>query len=337
MKKIINLKSKIISTATNKKLFIYKQEFYVTLFLIVVILLSVTLASMSKEKGPDEVENLPYTATEVRNGEQVISVSIKDESESKPSEEVVESSVIAFEAEPTAEPAVSTPLESRIKFRIEKFQKLATQPLRFNVYDEQGNVLAPDFLKTVNEQKVHFVMVSENLREYINIAPTYKDNTWNVSAFMPTVGNYYVYSDIAPVLGRAVTLKRDLTVRNPSTDISYPGPTDGLTVSKDSHTVTMQIDKGPKHGQRVLSFNVVRDGGFPLSHRPFKEEFGQVSIFKHNDSNAFINLYPDKVDSSLSWMKFNPTFTSSGRYTAYATFNLGGKVVSFPFTFDINL
>jgi hypothetical protein len=340
---IINLKSKIVNSAKDRKLFIYKQEFYVTIFLVLVILLSITVATMSQEEGPSSregIESPAYTPTEIRNGEQTITVSIGEGEEEMPKEEIVESSIISFEAEPSSEAPAAVPIESRIKFAIETFQKLATQPLKFNVYDEEGNVITPEYLKTANGQKVHFVMVSADLKEFHNENPVYRDNYWNIPVYMPTIGNYYVYTDIAPVGGRAVTLKRDLTVRQPSPSvdsISYPSPTKDLNVSKDGYTVKMTAEKGAKHGERILTFNIIREGGFALNHRPFKEEFGQLSIFKHGDSSSYSSLYPSKTDSSRAWIKFSPTFVSSGRYTAYATFNLGGNVVSFPFTFDIQL
>lgn len=340
---LINLRSKIVNTAKDKKLFIYKQEFYVTIFLVLVILLSVTVATMSQEEGVPSTQTeteLAYTPTEVRNGEQKITVSIGEDEDETLKEETVESSIISFDAEPVPAAPASAPLESRIKFAIETFQKLATQPLKFNVYDEEGTIITPEYLKTVNGRKVHFVIVSADLKEFHNEDPVYRDNYWNVPVYMPTIGNYYVYTDIAPVEGRAVTLKRNLTVRQespPVDSISYPGPTTDLSVSKDGYTVKMTIEKGAKHGERILAFNISRDGGFAVNNKPFKEEFGQLSIFKHGDSNSYYSLYPSKTNSSREWVKFSPTFTSSGRYTAYATFNLGGKVVSFPFTFDIQL
>ena len=346
-KKKIPQKKDILKIVKDKKLFIYKQEFYVTVFLVLVILLSITLATTGREKDSPAIQNTTtptQTPTEIRNGEQVITVSIggdeKSADEELLKEETVESTIISFDPEPTVKAPSSSLIESRIKFAIETFQKLATQPLKFNVYDEEGKVITPEYLKTVNGQKVHFVMISADLKEFHNQNPEYRDNYWNISANMPTVGTYYVYADIAPIMERAVTLKRDLTVRQPSPsaeNISYPLPTDGLSVSKEGYTVNMTLEKGAKHGERVLTFNILRADGFALDHRPFKEAFGHLAVFKHGDSSSYSGLNPYKTDGTGAWIKFNTTFLSSGRYTAYATFNLGGKAVSFPFTFDIQL
>ena len=327
---IKKIHKKIVAKATDKTLFIYKQEFYVTLFLIVVILAAVALATMKKVPEATRPKSDLPAGQEIRGGTQGIKVIITDPAAEKKEEE---EEVAAAEPAPT--PA-SPSGPSRIQFAIAKFRFLATQPLKFNVFDNAGKELTPDFLRTVNESKLHYIQVSADLREYHNRNPEYKSGVWNVPVYMPAVGNYYVYVEMTPVIGEHVVLKQDLEVRQPSSgELNYPSQ--NATVDVSGYTGEMQMEKGKGHGNRTLTVHLTKNENPVPNHIPFKGEFGHMTIFKHNDSNTYMNLYPVKVDDSLSWLKFNATFTVSGRYTVFVDANLGGQVVTFPFTFDVQL
>jgi len=221
-----------------------------------------------------------------------------------------------------------------LKFKIDSFKKLANQPLKFNIYDQKGNELTPDWLQTRDEQKIHLIIVSANLREYQHLNPAYENGTWNASAYLPTPGTYYAFADIDPVKGSPTVLHANLTVRDPSKgEQKLPGLTPDLYAITNGVRATLTMAPAGAGKDSTLSYQLAKDGKVVTDIRPYTGAFGHVVIF----SQAMPSVYTTAQASSDSAgnLTFGAKFAAAGRYTAFAEFNVAGKVLLFPITFDI--
>jgi|GEM_PF-3105306 len=320
----------------------------VILAAIVVLLIFIVAVMSSSPKQPqqqatgDTQQSATSTQTasqESRSGQQVARISIT-RSDAAQAQGVgttggnVASTVMADIAR---DAAVAIPAGSRVKFKIDSFKKLAVQPLKFNVYDEYGKELTPDFLQTVNEHKLHMFVVSSNLSEYSRVFPEYGNGTWNVNVNLPNPGTYYAYVEMAPVKGGNTLLRSELTVREASKGTpSYPALTpNNLAISGNVSAVMNLTDAGLEN-LSTLMFSLTRDGKNVNDVRPYVGAFGSVTLFRHEDLMSCTNASPFPViDESKGIFDFGAKFQKAGRYTAFAEFKVGDKVMVFPISFDV--
>lgn len=226
------------------------------------------------------------------------------------------------------------PAEERVKFRIDRFQKLAVQPLKFEIFDENGRALDPENLKSVNGQKVHFYLVHSNLKEFHHLFPEYKNNVWNVSVSMPTPGTYHAYVAVADLFGSVHVFRSDLIVREESaTDIARPDPTPGLEFYDGARTAKMTMER--MESGRVFALETTGNGEL-LNPEAYGETTGRLTIFRHDSPEVFVSVPASMVKEAAPVpLFFNSPALTPGRYTAFAEVKLEGKLYTFPFTFDV--
>ena len=310
------------------------------LCLLMIVALAVALTSLQGLKGTNQRSStLPK---EIRNGTQVASVSIKDPNAASGTQEAstTNGSTSAASMTPSDDGSQSmtsgeaAPAGDRVKFKISTFQKLALQPLKFQIFDEQASELTPEFLRSIQGEKVHFFLVHANLREFQHLIPSYGNGTWNISANMPTPGTYYAYTVFSPIRGKQTGLRTDLVVRTPSpADITMPDPSAGLTASEGSNKVTMSMQR--TDAGRILSFTLTQ-GDKSAAVEPVFESLGQVTLLKHKNPASFMTVTADPFSNEgQGLISFLTGSLSPGRYTSFAEFRLGGKVYIFPLTFDV--
>lgn len=329
------------------------QQPLLVVFLFIVMLVSLWLVLMLMPQPQQEQERIPTGVNDVRSGEQEISVSVVDGEQTdinvdSPSGRIEITDTPDLENEISSEAAVesgndssafknrfmaSFPAGEKVKFRIDRFQKLATQPLKFEVFDETGKALTPDYLESIQGQKMHFYLVHANLREFNHMIPAFQNNVWNVSVRMPTVGTYYAYIVLDPLEGAPIAYRYDLVVREESSDdVNNPDPTNNLEFFDGTRTAKMEMNN--VESGRLFLFDLTQDGT-QLSPEPYLESYGQMTIFKQGDVDFFATTPSNVSMHDSNKVYFSTGNLTPGRYTAFAEFKIAGRVFVFPMTFDV--
>ncbi len=263
--------------------------------------------------------------------------------------------------------AGSIPAKDRVKFKIDRFKKLALQPLEFEIFDEQKKPYTPENLQTIEGQKVHFIVVSANFKEFLHLNPTFEKGKWKTLANLPNPGTYYAYSQIVPENGKSVVLRSELIVREPSAiPADVPGVTENLTATSDRGNLQAQLilSRPSVLQQTVLEFYLsFLPSSSPLLSsqsssqistassevstlsapspdlpqlQPFYGSLGSVTVLRHHDPDSFMRILPlVSSDPSPNFSKFLTTFLKSGRYTAFAEFRVAQRTRRFIHTFEI--
>jgi hypothetical protein len=331
----------------SSKLFENSKEILLAAVCILVIFYVALMASMPRKEAITQM-NGDLAKSEQRTGSQTVSLTILPSGETQMSQATsgtqqkpVVSSVQTNNAMGMmgmGGPNSTIEAGKQFVFKIDKFQKLATQPLKFNLYDEKGKEITPDYLETQHDYKAHFILVSADLRSYQHLHPEYKNNVWNVSANMTSQGTYYAYVDIKPLKGDAIVLRKALTVRA-ATDtktIKYPGLTPKLTAISKDVTAVASPDPSVLNRPTAISFALTRGGKAVNDLKPYLAAFGHVVVLKQGSPEVYMHLHPNNIDDeSKAVIPFSATFTSAGRYTAFAEFKIGKDVLTFPITFDV--
>lgn len=321
--------------------------------LLFVMIVTLTIAIYSYPGGNDASQplmvktqqNYPSTTGSVRNGQQIASIRIIDPNEVSPDESTNAGTEDASSyatglmdnpeiVEALKPPNLVTESGDKVKFKIDRFQKLAVQPLKFQVYDLTGKELTPDYLSSIQGQKIHFYLVHANLNEFLHIVPEFNNGVWNVSALMPTPGTYYAYLFLDPIKGDPIIYKSDLIVRNESpSDIKKSDPTSELTAKQGNTSAGLELKRFEDYRGFILN---VKNGESGAVIAPNMESVGRLTLLSHDSAKFFKTLTADAVsDEAIGNLSFSTGHLSAGRYTAFAEIKIGGTVYVFPITFDI--
>lgn len=287
------------------------------LFFIMIVALAMTIQYLPK------MEDRPiYTKQEVRSGQQVASVTIlpKDGS-TQESEETVP------EKDSTVEVS-----EGRLQFRIDRFQLLATQPLRFQVFDADGSELTPEYLETMRGAKLHFYLVHADMGRFLHILPEYTDGVWLARSPMPQSGTYYAYVKVDPLKGDPMLLRYDLVVRTESApDVDRVDP--ALTANDGPFAAAMEMKRFDNY--RGFLYEVQRNGS-AVTIIPQRDAIAEMTIFSHGNPQFIRTIQADTAsEESIGKVSFSTEHLQPGRYTAFMEAQIDGRTRTFAQTFDI--
>lgn len=296
--------------------------------LIIVIIFVAILATKADKNAQS---NQAAGNSNVRSGQQIAKINILPADGSNPAQSGAGSQMGEMNL------SDSLPAGNHVKFRIDHFEKLALQPLKFNLYDDKGKELTPDLLQTVHEKKIHLIIVSANLREYQHLHPNYFNGVWNVNAKLPNVGTYYAYADFSPIKGAAGIYRSKLVVKAETTgQINYPGTTPDAVAIIDGYKVRMSANALIANQSNKLSFSITKDGKVVTNLKPYLGAWGHVVVMRQGDPISYMHLHSaTTTDETVSTVDFVATFPAAGKYTAFAEFSFGGKIVLFPVTFVV--
>lgn len=287
------------------------------LFLVMIIALAATIQYL-----PRTEERPLTTKTELRSGQQTATVTILPKDGS--TQETESSDEMTALDESSA--------SGRLQFRIDRFQLLATQPLRFQIFDGSGNELTPDYLETVDGAKVHFYLAHANMNLFRHIVPEYTDGVWLARANMPLSGTYYAYVKVDPVKGDPMLLRYNLIVRNESApDVDRADPV--LTASDGPFSATLEMKRFDTY--RGFLYEVTRNGN-PVAIVPQRDAIAEMTIFSHGNPEFIQTIQADTAsEENIGKVSFSTGHLQPGRYTAFMEARIDGQTRTFAQTFDI--
>lgn len=310
-------------------------------FLLITSIILLGILSLPQRQT---AEQEPLIGTnDVRQGNQKISVSIIPNEQAEQTEQInktdqtdeVKTTPITQTTNTNQNTFIGVNTQTnKLNFKIERFQKLATQPLKFEILNDELKPLTPENLITTNESKLHFYLLHSNLKEFHHLKPEFSNNQWNISANMPNIGTYYAYVVAKDIYGSRLIYKKDLIVRQESDeDIELPHPTNNLEIINNDEKLQMEMKK--IENGRLFIINISKNDD-PLTPEPYLESIGHLTIIKHLSPETFITTTA-KIAKELpsNQLYFETPSLPTGRYTAFIEIKLNGKITKESFTFDI--
>jgi len=305
---------------------------YIAALSLAIVVVVLVLAVAARTSKPGTVAPLG-TQQAVMSGVQTATITIVPANGEVPTQQTTTVKINNSAVGMTA----SVPANGRVSYKIDHFKKLALQPLEFQVFDQNKKAYTPDDLKIFNDAKMHYIVLSANLKEYQHLYPTFDNGKWKVLANLPNPGTYYAYVAISPVIGDPVVLRTSLIVQNETNGtVTYPGLTPNLIAITGGYIATMTLSQPVVLQQSILSYLLTKDGAPVTDLQPLLGSFGSVVIFRQGSVDSFMQIHPlSSTDPKKGLAEFTATFTTGGRYTAIAEFKFGKKTYTFPITFDI--
>ncbi|MER3495558.1 MAG: hypothetical protein C4320_01265, partial [Armatimonadota bacterium] len=191
----------------------------------------------------------------------------------------------------------------------------------------------------------HLMLVSKDLGWFVHEHPEAQpDGTFTIDWTFPAGGDYLVFADVAPKDKGSQVMSAPLHIEGspptwspklvPSTGPSRNG---GIFAAFAPAERPIPIGKGT-----VLAFKLTDEAtGQPVADlQPYLGTHGHLMIV-HQDGGTFVHSHPEENAASAALarkgeIRFNARFPRAGIYKAWAQFRRGGKVVTFPFVFQVN-
>jgi hypothetical protein len=211
--------------------------------------------------------------------------------------------------------------------------KSGTQNIIFQIFGKDGHPFGANDLKITHEKKIHFIVVSDDFKEYLHLHPEFSNDAWSVEATLKDNMAYQAYVDISPEEESPQVLRVPLTIGSVQnkTKVSQLNPT--FTVGKITASMKPEAKLVSGHENNIV-FNLNR-GGKSIVPEMYLGALGHVIALSHVDQNNFIHAHPDTHEGGDSDIHFAIDFPSAGTYTFFAQFQVDGQVNTYPFTVTV--
>ncbi|NET37008.1 MAG: hypothetical protein F6K19_34125 [Cyanothece sp. SIO1E1] len=210
--------------------------------------------------------------------------------------------------------------------------------LVFDIQDLDGQPV-PEF-EIFQEQLMHLIVVSDDLRFYDHIHPEYKgDGRFEIQKSFPQSGGYTLISDYKPAGQSEQVSLTKATILGPKP--SAPAPEFSRVKTFDRTQVELILDQSVVKAKEdvTISFKLqdIASGEPVADLEPYLGELGHMVIVKQSDSltkadyihaHALRGTPADQVD-------FATQFPEPGKYKAWGQFQRDGKIITADFWIDV--
>ncbi len=210
--------------------------------------------------------------------------------------------------------------------------KAGNQNLTFQLFGKDGHVFGPDDLETVHEKKMHFIVVSDDFREYLHLHPEYKDNKWTTSLNLKDDTSYQAYVDISPTEETPQVLRLPLKVGSPSVAKKASQNNGEMTIRDITTSIKIGGPVAAGHENEII-FNV-KQGNKDIVPERYLGASGHVIAISHSDPNNFVHAHPTSHEGDDKDIHFSINFPKADSYSLFAQFQVNGRVETYPFTLN---
>jgi len=222
--------------------------------------------------------------------------------------------------------------------------------LVFDIRHPLSGAIVRDF-HIVHEMPFHLFIVSQDLNYFSHLHPRQQgDGSFVIETTLPKPGAYFVYSDIFPVGGVPQVAFGNLITAGYHDDLfsarAVIKPDEVLT--RELENTRFALTLGPRQplvGKKLTLTYQITDlkTGEPVRDlEPYLGAWGHTLILSE-DGRDYVHSHPtqliaDGVDRrrASSEVSFEAFLPRSGRYRVWSQFQRRGKVITVPFTIEVN-
>ncbi|MBD2246963.1 hypothetical protein [Nostoc sp. FACHB-888] len=197
----------------------------------------------------------------------------------------------------------------------------------------------PNF-DTFQEKLMHLIVVSDDLKFFSHLHPTYKDNgQFEVKTSFPQAGGYTFFSDYKPV-GKTEQVSV-LKMQVPGNSIAAPEINlDRTKIFNDTKVNLALSESTVKAGQEVTLIFKLQEASNNQSLtdlQPYLGEKGHLVILRKSTSltaEDYIHAHALK-NTPAGQVHFMTSFPQSGKYKVWGQFNRNGKIITADFLINV--
>ena len=224
-------------------------------------------------------------------------------------------------------------------------------PLVFAVREEGVTEPTRDF-QLVHEKLFHLIAVSDDLSWFGHVHPMQgADGRFYLKQTFPRDGRYFLYSDFTPQSGSNIVAHSQVRVGSGVTRAPQQLVPDA-TLSKivDGVQVDLKLSSPLQAGkQALLSYTLSQDGApvenmtpylAAMGHMMAISQGGQHAVHTHSvsagsDPRTGLNVSSDMATAKGPTQSFKLELPTGGLYRVWAQFGVNGRILTVPFTFQV--
>jgi hypothetical protein len=188
-------------------------------------------------------------------------------------------------------------------------------------------------LDVVHEEKMHVVIVSEDLGWYTHIHPQYQaDGSYTVNQVFPNGGVYIMFADYQPS-GAGNQVERQTVAVTGISKVKQTFKDENLSTATDGYIVTLKPSQGKliTNNMLHLGVEVTKDGAPVTNFENIMGAKGHLVIIS-GDGQKYLHVHPDEVEGKLD---LHTQFTDPGLYRAFFQFQTEGVLHTSSFTLNV--
>jgi hypothetical protein len=205
--------------------------------------------------------------------------------------------------------------------------------LRLMIHAADGTMVK-DF-EVVHDEKVHLVVVREELDHFAHIHPTVDANgNLAVTHSFPLGGKYRLFADYAPVGGGHATATGSLSVGGEAAPAPAVIPNAPGEVEADGLLATVSASPLKAGSPARVTFALRDDEGRPAALEKYMGELGHL-MFVGVDSGEYVHVHPLGGEAGQGKVEFEAHFSKPGLYKGWGQFQHEGRARVVPFVLKV--
>lgn len=229
----------------------------------------------------------------------------------------------------------SNPASPHIVLEKSRFQEPGIINLKFLLKNPDGSYVFDESLATIHTQKIHLIIVKNDLSNFYHLHPETGDQFWTTQVTLNTPGLYQVYANYQIQDRPEQVAYTELSVGSYEDTINYPQLTPELKSTEDDIVAHLSIDQSTPEN---LSIHLSKDNKPFTDLKPYMGAAGHFIILEHGKPQTFLHSHPQDIEiPSDGKLDFSADFPESGTYTGFLQFLSQEKLYTLPFTFVVTL
>lgn len=215
-----------------------------------------------------------------------------------------------------------------------RFSETGIINLKFLLKSADGSYVFDEGLEVIHTQKVHLVVVKNDLSTFLHVHPEHEDQFWTTQFTLKEPGLYQVYANYQIKDREEQVAINEISVGNFDSTINYPAFTPEQKVTRDD--ISAELSFNPQNSNHLTI--ALTKAGKPLTNLdPYMGAAGHFIIFKHNNPQLFLHAHAEGIeDAQDSKLDFMTNFPEPGTYTGYLQFMSQKILYTLPLTFSVN-
>jgi len=226
---------------------------------------------------------------------------------------------------------------SRIAFDKIETIKLGENNLSFKLFGLDGHEFKDEDLRLVKEKKMHLMLIREDMQGFQHIHPEYINGKWQVKTAFDLPGNYDMYFDFDAFEEKPTVLRLPFVIDTDQYTKAFPELTTNQQTEVDGYAVSLISNLPIKTKETTkLVYAITKNGQAVNDIKPYLGAMGHVVMFRQTDVDDFFHVHAmENQSAGQGKIEFEAEFPLKGRYTIFAQFNLGDKIITFPITVEV--
>ncbi len=215
-----------------------------------------------------------------------------------------------------------------------RFSETGIINLKFLLKSPDGSYVFDEGLEVIHTQKVHLVVVKNDLSTFLHLHPEHEDQFWTTQFTLQDPGLYEVYANYQIKDREEQVAINEISVGNFDNTITYPTLTPEQKVTRDDIGATLSFN-----AENTNHLNIeLTKAGKPLTDlEPYMGAAGHFIIFKHDKPQLFLHAHAEGIEAAQDGkLDFMTNFTETGTYTGYLQFMSQSILYTLPITFSVN-